>query len=120
VADQDLTVAQPADLIVAGNRDVGDDLGSPGIADLAPRLGVSGVGVARALARSGLDDDVDLLGDKRSDHVWNQRDPQLVLGCFFRNPDLHLKQEVGGATSEPGQPNETLRFGVRQVISACA
>ena len=109
-----------ADLIVAGDRDVGDDLGSPGIADLGPRLGVLGVGMARALAGAGLDDDVDLLGDQRSDHVWNQRDPALVRGCFFRNPDLHLKQGVGRATSEPGQPNETVRFGVRQVISACA
>ena len=86
VADQHLPVAQAPDLIRARKRDLGDDVGAPGVADLGTRLAVLGVGVAGALAGAGLDDDVDPVAFERGGDGWNQRDSQLAGGCFFRYP----------------------------------
>ena len=93
MADQDLAPADLGDLVGRGHRDVDDDVGAPGIADLGACLGVGVVGVAGLDARAGLDDHGDLLVGKRLDDIGDQRHAALALSRLFRNPDLQSAQE---------------------------
>jgi hypothetical protein len=89
VAEQDLPLAQPADPLTRRHRDDDDDVRSPRVAELCPRVGVLRVWVARRLPGARLDHDLEVLGGQRSDHVGDQRDATLALSGLFGYADLH-------------------------------
>ena len=80
MADVDLAGAQAADLVLRRDRDLGDDVRSPGLAGAAAGVRVGGVGMAGLDPCPGLDDDVDLLTGQRLDDVRYERHAALALG----------------------------------------
>src|SRR5262249_6080082 len=94
MADQNLARSQPRDLLDGRNRDLGDDVGAPGIvarADAGPRVRVGRVGLSGTLAGPALDRDLDVLLAERRDRVSDDRDPALPLGGLFGDTHPHWK-----------------------------
>ena len=125
-ADQDLALADLADLLGGRDRDAEHDVGAPcgrGVADVGAGLGEHLVGEAGLGACTGLDRDLDALGNERLDRIRDQGNAPLPLEGLLRNSNPHqrrrsLPERARVAPSAPAPGRRTQEGEPAPTISA--